>query len=193
MYAKDENGVLLRDVQIILGRWIRWFRTLLNANSPRLDRTSQKALTDQWPEKMSLGVQPSMQELTHAIRSLVNGKAVSPDGVSVELFKIPLGGDPALRRRLPDIVVRIWREAEVPHQWKYATIMVLHKKKDRTECGNCRSNALVAHAGKILLKFIARRLSEYCEREGILPEEQSGFRPNRSTTDDRWSLTMRIE
>ena len=28
-----------------------------------------------------------------------------------------------------------------------------------------------------------RRLSEYCERVGILREEQSGFRPNRSTTD----------
>ena len=25
--------------------------------------------------------------------------------------------------------------------------------------------------------------SEYCERVGILLEEQSGFRPNRSTTD----------
>ena len=34
---------------------------------------------------------------------------------------------------------------------------------------------LVAHAGKKLLKIIARRLSEYCERVGILPEEQSGF------------------
>ena len=61
--------------------------------------------------------------------------------------------------------------------------MVLHKKKDRTECGNYRGISLVAHAGKILLKIIARRLSEYCERVGILPEEQSGFRPNRSTTD----------
>ena len=61
--------------------------------------------------------------------------------------------------------------------------MVLHKKKDQTECGNYRSISLVAHAGMILLKIIARRLSEYCERVGILPEEQSGFRPNRSTTD----------
>ena len=39
------------------------------------------------------------------------------------------------------------------------------------------------NAGKILLKIIARRLSEYSERVGILPEEQSGFRPNCSTTD----------
>ena len=50
-----------------------------------------------------------MQELTDAIRSLANGKAVGSDGISVELFKITLNGDPALRRRLLDIVVCIWR------------------------------------------------------------------------------------
>ena len=71
----------------------------------------------------------------------------------------------------------------MPEQWKDAIIMVIHKKKDRTECGNYKGILLVAHAGKILLKIIARRLSEYCERVGILPEEQSGFRPSRSTTD----------
>ena len=61
--------------------------------------------------------------------------------------------------------------------------MVLHKKKDRTECGSYRGISLVAHAGKIMLEIIASRLSEYCERVGILPEEQSGCRPNRSTTE----------
>ena len=58
------------------------------------------------------------------------------------------------------------------------------KNKDRTECGNFTSISLVAHAaGKILLTISARRLSEYCERVGILPEEQSGVRRNRSTID----------
>ena len=66
---------------------------------------------------------------------------------------------------------------------KDATIKVLHKKKDRTECGNYRGISLVTHAGKILLKTIACRLSGYCESTGILRERQSGFRPNRSTTD----------
>ena len=60
--------------------------------------------------------------------------------------------------------------------------MALHEKKDRTEYGNYRGIPLVARAGKILLKVIAHRLSEYCERVEILPEEHSGFRPNRSTT-----------
>ena len=169
-YIKDENGVLLRDLEFIRERWVRWFYTLRNANSPRLDPNIAEGL-DQWPESMPLGVQPTMQELTDAIHSLANGKAVGPDGVSVELFKITLNGDSALRRRLLDIIVHIWRGGEVPQQWKYTIIVVLHKKKDRKECGSYRNIALVAHAGKILLKIIARRLSEFCERVGILPEE----------------------
>ena len=62
-------------------------------------------------------------------------------------------------------------------------IKVLHKKKDRTECGNYRDISLVAHAGKVLLKIVATRLSAYCEATNLLPEEQCGFRPHRSTTD----------
>ena len=170
VYVKDANGILLRDVELIRERWVRWFHTLLNAKSPRLDPNIAEGL-GQWPENMLLGVQPTMQELTDPIRSLANGKkADGPDGVSVELFKITLNGDSALRRRLHDIVVCIWRGGEVPQQWKYyLIIMVLHKKKERTECGNYRGISLVAHAGKIVLKIIVRRLSEYCKRVGIMP------------------------
>ena len=181
-YVKDENGVLLRDVEVIRERWVRWFYTLLHAKSPRLAPNIAEGL-DQWPENIALGVQPTMQELTDAICFLANGKAVGADGVSVELFKITLDGDPALRWRLLDIEVCIWRGAEKPQQWKYAIIMVLHKKKDRTEFGNYRGISLVAHAGKILLEIIARPHSEYCERVRVLPEKQSGFRPNCSTTN----------
>ena len=71
----------------------------------------------------------------------------------------------------------------MPQQWKYVIITVLRKKKDRTECGNYRGISLVAHAGKVLLKIIARRLSEYCKRVGILPEERNCSRRNRPTPD----------
>ena len=77
-YIIDENGVLLRDVELIRERWVLWFHTLLNAKSPRLDPNIAEGL-DQWPENMPLGVQPTMQELTDAIRSLANGKTVGPD------------------------------------------------------------------------------------------------------------------
>ena len=41
----------------------------------------------------------------------------------------------------------------------------------------------MSHAGKVLLKVVARRLSAYCEAKEPLPEEHCGFRPDRSTTD----------
>ena len=91
-----------------------------------------------------------MQELRDAIPSLANAKAVGPDGVSVELFKIILNDDPTLRRRPLDIVVRIWRGGELPQQWKYAISMVFHKTKDRTECGNYR----------VILLVVLRKASE---------------------------------
>ena len=72
---------------------------------------------------------------------------------------------------------------EVLQEWKDATIKVLHKKKDRTEYSNYRSLSLVAHAGKVLLKIVANQLGDFCEEAGVLPEEQCGFQPQRSTTD----------
>ena len=132
---------------------------------------------------MPLGVQLTTQELTNAIRSLANGKAVGLDGVSIKLLKMILKSDPALRRRLLVIVDRFWRGGEVPPQRNYATIMVLQNKERSDRVWQLQGILLVAHAGKILLKIIACRLSENCERVGVLPEEQSGFRPNRSTAD----------
>ena len=71
----------------------------------------------------------------------------------------------------------------MPQQGKYAVISVLHKNKGRKRCGNYRGISLVANAGNVLLKIIACRLSEYCERMGILPGGQSGCRPKRSISD----------
>ena len=36
-YIKDENGLLLRDKAEILQRWARYFTTLLNTKSPKLN------------------------------------------------------------------------------------------------------------------------------------------------------------
>ena len=113
---------------------------------------------------------------------MANGEAVGPDGLPAELLKV-LADEEELNTlgNFHDITVALWRGGGVPQQWKDATIKVLHKKKDRTDCGNYRGISLVAHAGKVLLKVIASRLSDYCERENILPEEQCGFRSQRTT------------
>ena len=78
----------------------------MNTKSPKLDPTIAEGL-EQWPDNTTMGNQPTIQELTDAIRFLANGKAVGPDGVAVELFKIALNVDPALRQGLLNIVVGI--------------------------------------------------------------------------------------
>ena len=78
----------------------------------------------------------------------------------------------------------VWMTGEVSQEWKDATIKVVHKKNDRTEYNNnCRGLSLVAHDGKVLIKTVASRLGDFCEEAVILPDEQCGFRPQRSTTD----------
>ena len=114
---------------------------------------------------------------------MANAKAVRPDELPVELLKLRINHDLTVLREVHRVIKLVWHPREVPQRWRDAVIKVLHKTKDRAECGTYRGISLVAHGDKILLKIVATRLSAYCEARNLLPEEQCGFRPHRSTTD----------
>ena len=181
-YIRDEKGIILRDPGLVLGRWARFFRTLLNSKSNKL-RLGIIGELPQWPITHELGIEPTESELIGALRSMANAKTVGQDEIPVELLKIGINHDPTVLREFHRVIKLVWHQREVPQRWRDTVIKVLHKKKDRTECGNYRGISLVAHAGKVLLKIVATRLSTYCEARNLLPEEQCGFRPHRSTTD----------
>ena len=181
-YIRDEEGIMLRDPGLILGRWARFFGTLLNSKSDKLRLDIIEELP-QWPIAHDLRVEPTESELIGALRSMANAKAVGPDKLPVELLKFGINHDPTVLREFHRMIKLVRHQREVPQRWRDAVIKVLHKKKDRTECGNYRGISLVAHSGKVLLKIVATRLSAYCEARNLLPEEQCGFRPHRSTTD----------
>ena len=161
---------------------MRFFRSLLNSKSDMLDPDIPKRLP-QHPVASALGIEPTEEEIATAMKAMANAKAVGPDTVPAELLKLGLQQDWTILLELHRLTILTWRQGKVPQQWKDAVITVLHKKGDKTECGNYRGISLVSHAGKVLLKVVARRLSAYCEAKGLLPEEQCGFRPDRSTTD----------
>ena len=107
-----------------------------------------------------------------------------PDEIPVELLKVGLNYDPTVLREFYQMIKLVWHQRKIPQRWRDAMIKVLHKKKDRTECGSNRGISLVAHAGQDFLKIVTTRLSAYCEaNKGLLPEEQCGFRLHRSKTD----------
>ena len=90
---------------------------------------------------------------------MANAKAVGPDELPVELLKLGIIRDPTVLREFHRVITLVWHQRKVPQRWRDTVIMVLHKKKDRAECGNYRGISLVAHTGKILLKIVATRLS----------------------------------
>ena len=109
---------------------------------------------------------------------------MGPDELPSELLKLGLSDSShEILLAFHGTTVSVWMTGKVPQEWKDATIEVLHKKKDRTECSNYRGLSLVAHAGKILLKNVPNRLGDFCEEAEILPGEQCGFRPQRPTSD----------
>ena len=181
-YIRDEEGIMLRDPGLVLGRWAQFFGTLLNSKSDTLRLDIIEELP-QWPITHVLGVEPTENELIGALRSMANAKVVGPDELPVKLIKLGINHVPTVLREFHRVIKRVWHQREVPQRWRNAVVKVLHKKKDRTECGNYRGISLVAHAGKVLLKIVATRLSAYCEARNLLPEEQCGFRRHRSKTD----------
>ena len=182
-YIRDENGKLQQRLEEIRARWRRYFTSLLNTTSAALNRAIIEGLS-QKPAVLSLVDPPVVSKTEKALRSVANDKVMGPDELPAELLKLGLSDSShEILLAFHDIIVAVWMTGEVPQEWKDATIKVLHKKKDRTECSNYRGLSLVAHAGKVLLKIVANRLGDFCKEAGILPEEQCGFRPQRSTTD----------
>ena len=164
-------------------RWRRYFASLLNTTSAALDWTIMEGLSPK-PIALSLGDPPVVSETKKALRSMTNGKAMIPNELPAELLKLGLSDrSREIFVAFHGIIVAVWMMEEVPQEWKYGTIKVLHKNRDQNECGNYRGLSLVAHTGKALLKIVANRLGVFCEEAGVLPEEQCGFRSQHSTTD----------
>ena len=144
----------------------------------RLDSTPSKRYPSDLAQ-YSLEVEPTVDKLIVALRSMVNATAGRPDECPVELLNLGLNHDPAVFREFHRVTKLVWHQRRVPQRWSDALIKIMHKKNDRAECGNYRSISLVAHAGKVFFNIVATRLRTYCEAKELRPEEQCGFRPHR--------------
>ena len=150
--VRDEEGRLLRDKGRIRERWVRFFRSPLNAKYDILDPDIPKRLP-QHPVASALMIEPTEEEIATAMKAMANAKAVGPDGLPAELLKLGLQQDRTILLELHRLTTLIWRERKVPLQCKNAVNTILHKKGDKTESGNYRGISLVSHAVRFSLKW----------------------------------------
>lgn len=111
----------------------------------------------------------------------VASKERGPDELPAELIELSLDRDQELLQRFHHIIVTIWQTEEVPQQWKDAPSRYCSRKT--TDRGNNRGHLPSDDRWQFFLKLVATRLSNYREREDILPEEPSGLRRAHSTYD----------
>ena len=166
---------LLRDKGRIRERRVRFFRLLLKYSykPDMLDPNIPKRLR-QHPDASALGIEPTEEEIAAAMKAMANAKVVGQDGLPAELLKLGRQQDRTILLELHRLTTLIWREGKVPQRRKDAVITVLHKKGDKTECGNYRVISLVSHAGKVLLKVVARRLSATVRRRDCYRRSSAG-------------------
>ena len=115
-YIRDEEGIMLRDPGLILGRWARFFGNLLNSKSDKL-RLDIIEEPPQGPNAHDLGVEPTKSELIGVLRSMANAKAVGPDKLPVELLKLGINYYPTVLREFHRVVKLVWNQREVPQRW----------------------------------------------------------------------------
>ena len=117
-------------------------------------------------------------EVKWALESITTNKASGGDGIPFELFQI-LKDDAV--KVLHSICQQIWKTQQWPHDWKRSVFIPIPKKDNAKECSNYRTNALITHASKVMLKILQAGLQQYVNCE--LPDVQAGFRKGRGTRD----------
>ena len=71
--VRDEEGRLLRNKGRIHERWVRFFRSLLNAKSDMLDPDIPRRLS-QHPVASALGIEPMQAKIAAAMKAVANAK-----------------------------------------------------------------------------------------------------------------------
>ncbi|CAM9120129.1 unnamed protein product [Discosporangium mesarthrocarpum] len=96
---------MLGDREAIEARWVEHFSKLLNIELPKLDPTI-KTLAEQ-DVCVSLGDEPTQEEVVNAIWNMSNGRAMGPDDPPSEVLKLGLCEEDGTLKKFHRIVVPV--------------------------------------------------------------------------------------
>ena len=131
----------------------------------------------------------TMLELDTALRATQEGSP-GHDTISYSMVK---QAHPTFRALLLDAYNRIYETCEYPDSWTLSLIIpILKPGRDPLLPSNYRPIALTSCLGKIMERMVNSRLTWFLEHNNLLCEAQSGFRTNRSTTDNLVKLDSAI-
>ncbi|XP_022196882.1 craniofacial development protein 2-like [Nilaparvata lugens] len=131
-FCTDSDGNLVGGEEQVIERWREYFNELLGGIA---EEDLQLECNQIGPEPFI--EDPQIHEVEEAVESLKNNKAPGEDTITAEMIK---AGGPPLLKALHSLIVQIWREEEMPEDWRMAVICPIHKKGSKTDCSNYRGH-----------------------------------------------------
>ena len=171
------------EIANILGRTFKSNSSSVNYN-PEFKRHKQETeieeLNLETDTNENYNLPFTISELENSLKN-AHDSAAGADEVHYQLLKhLPR----ISLQTLLNIFNRIWEQGTFQESWTKATIIPIPKpNKDHTNPTNYRPIALTSCLCKTMERMINNRLNFYLESNNIISEHQSGFRKNRSTTD----------
>ena len=130
-------------------------------------------------------------EVIRQIRKLKNNKAPGIDLILNELLKSSTRHIVMLIVRLSNLVLET---GIVPSDWSVGLIKPLFKGKGSPQSpDNYRGITLLSCVGKLFTAVLNERIVSFLDANGLLGEEQAGFRANYSTVDHVYTLHAIID
>uniref|UniRef100_T1J5B6 Reverse transcriptase domain-containing protein n=1 Tax=Strigamia maritima TaxID=126957 RepID=T1J5B6_STRMM len=175
---------------IALDAWKQHFKILLNGTDSMSDDVNPHQEIDDllFNSVDLLDREFDEQELNKAINKLKGGKSPGIDMAINEFYK-------AMSRSARSIVLKtlnvIWRTQTCPREWRIGDIIPIYKAGKEADTNNYRGITLLNTLYKIMTTMMTSRIQEWAEQEGIITENQAGFRKGYGTRDHLFTLNAR--
>ena len=180
---QDKGGTCLTENENILKRWTEYCSELYNYRA-----TGDPEVLNVAPATNSANHPILRKEVEAAVKLLEKGKSAEVDNIPAEILQ--QGGE-AIVNALLIICNNIWRTGQWPTPWTQSLVIALPKNGNLQLCHNYHTISLISHPSKVMLKIILNRLKPAAEK--IIAEEQAGFHPGRSTTEQIFNLRILCE
>ena len=166
---QNEQGQTAEDNDQKKAIWEQYIGNLFADERPQLEDNLEGDLS---------GPSITIEEITRAIKTSKDRRAVGPDQVPVEMLKL-LDDDGI--RILQSFFNRIYNTGKFPTKWLTSLFIPLPKKNNATKCEDHRLISLMSHTLKIFLKVIQYRITTRCENS--MGASQFGFRRGLGTRE----------
>lgn len=180
---RTESGTLLTELQEIASEFAAHYRRVYTTGSMLPEEDSRTLLADiKMPtlseqDKESLEGALTVDELAKGIKELRPGKALGPNGIPIELYKLK---PDLLSHHLKSMFEDCRELGKLPRDQRIATLVAVPKDgKPKELTTSYRPISLLNAEPKILAKLLANRLKPILTK--LIHPDQSGFMPHRNT------------